>query len=70
MSKWARRTQRALPIAILAVAIVGAPVLIFEPEAALDRVTDFACIVWEDGSAEDCVVADVTHHDITVDFGP
>jgi cell division protein FtsB len=32
MSKWARRTQRALPIAILGVAIVGAPVLIFEPE--------------------------------------
>jgi cell division protein FtsB len=32
MSKWARRTQRALPIAILGLAIVGAPVLIFEPE--------------------------------------
>jgi cell division protein FtsB len=32
MSKWARRTQRALPIAILGIAIVGAPVLIFEPE--------------------------------------
>ncbi len=32
MSKWARRTQRALPIAILGLAIVGAPLLIFEPE--------------------------------------
>ena len=32
MSKWGRRTQRALPIAILAIAVVGAPILIFEPE--------------------------------------
>lgn len=32
MSKWARRTQRVLPIAILGLAIVGAPLLILEPE--------------------------------------
>ena len=32
MSKWGRRTQRALPIAILAIAALGAPILIFEPD--------------------------------------
>ena len=32
MSKWGRRTQRALPIAILAIAALGAPILILEPD--------------------------------------
>ncbi len=32
MSKWGRRTQRALPIAILTIAAFGAPILIFEPD--------------------------------------
>ena len=30
------------------------------PMIALDAVTDFACLVWEDGSSDDCCVADLT----------
>ena len=29
------------------------------PMIALDRDTDFACLVWEDGGPEDCVVQDL-----------
>jgi ureidoglycolate lyase len=37
------------------------------PLIALDQVTDFACLVWEDGSAEDAVEHSLAGEDVRVD---
>jgi ureidoglycolate lyase len=39
------------------------------PMIALDAVTDFACLVWEDGTANDCVEIDLTASGIQIE-GP
>lgn len=36
------------------------------PMIALDAVTDFACLVWEDGSDDDCTVVDLSARDVTI----
>ena len=47
-------------------AITYNPGVWHHPMIALDRVTDFVCLVWEDGTAKDCdvVVLDKSEHKI------
>jgi ureidoglycolate lyase len=40
------------------------------PMIALEEVTDFACLVWEDGSAGDAVVHDLPGRGITIERPP
>lgn len=39
------------------------------PMIALDDTTDFACAVWEDGSADDCTVRDLSDRGVTLSLG-